>query len=289
MNKFGVTVVVLFLLPLTLSIFSGFLGVEILSRDDLNYLGELADISKFELRFDFLSWFILSLGTDIFGLNSTSLRLVGFLIAVSTIATLILKTSGYRTLLFIVSVLPLYINIYFSQLRLAIAIFIFVWLVSVWNFKKLAIALGALAHISFLIILFPLVTLLALFPLEAILQLDFFNPLSVKFNFYLNNNFSEVPSYFGWELLLVALAFGWQKKWPRFLEILLVLMTVRLIGAELSLDIGRRILELGILAYSPFFLQVLRNESMPKHLIPCYLILAIIQVPISIYSGVINF
>lgn len=289
MNRLGVSGALLFTLPLLFSIFSGFLGVEFSSRDDLNYLSELADISILEPRLDYLSWITLSLVTSAFGLNSGSLRLIGFLIATATVATLIYRTNRYRTLIFIASVLPLYINIYFSQLRLGIAIFIFVLVITISNFRKLAVILGALGHISFLFILFLPITSLFIFLKELISQLDYVSALSVKLDFYLGNELIEIPWYFGWELLLVALVFGWQNKWMRFLEIFVVMVIVRIIGADLSLDIARRVLELGILAYSPFFLLELRNERVSRKLVYCYLILGVIQVPMSIYSGVIGF
>ena len=290
MRNRGQLAIAVFLLPLLMAVFSDPLGVSISSRDDLNYLAELADRPTFAMTLDPLSWMVLSLGSMITGLTSMGLRVIGLVVAAMTIFVLIRRDKHlHMVTLFVVSLFPLYIVIYFSQLRLAIAVAIFTLIVTSKHMHKLAIPVSALAHSSFLMLLYPPLVLMIPFGLDLVDQLEPDSVAAVKLYSYLSSELTQMPWYFGWELGLIAGFLGWQKKWYLLLEILFFAIAARLLSDNISLDVGRRVLELGILAYSPFFLLVLRKIKPSTSLICCFIMLGSFQTAVSLYSGVITF
>jgi hypothetical protein len=289
MHRLGPLTIAVFLLPLLLAVAAGLLGVEVSSRDDWNYLTELADRPAFVATLDAVSWTVLSLSTAVTGLSSMGLRLVGLVIASTTVFVLIRRGRGSEMVsLFVVSILPLYAAIYFSQLRLAIALLIFTWMVTSKRLHNLAVPASALAHSSFLMVLFPPLALLIPFGLDISSQLESDSMVAFKLLAYLQNDLSRMPWYFGWEMVTIAVIVGWKKKWRLVLEIAAVVLAARIISMDMSLDVGRRILEIGMLAYSPFFLWVQRNERPSAGLIYYFVVLGVLQSAISIYSGVVE-
>lgn len=290
MHRLAPLTISVFLLPLLLAVAAGLLGFEVSSRDDSNYLTELADRPAFAATLDPLSWTVLSLSTAVTGINSIGLRLVGLLIAAMTVFVLIRRNRGFEMVsLFVASILPFYVAIYFSQLRLAIALLIFAWMVTNKSLHKLAVPASALAHASFLIMLFPPLALLIPFGLDISLELAPESIVAFKLLSYMEVEYAEIPWYLGWEMIVISIIFGWQRKFRWVLEIVAVVLASRLISTELSLDVGRRILEIGMLAYSPFFLSVLRKERPPAGLIHYFVVLGILQTVISLYGGVVEF
>jgi hypothetical protein len=290
MHRLGPVTIAVFLLPLLLSVAAGLLSIEVSSRDDWNYLTELADRPSFAATLDAVSWAVLSLSTAITGLSSMGLRWVGLVIASTTVIVLLRRGRDAEMIsLFVVSILPLYVVIYFSQLRLAIALLIFTLVVTSKRLHNLAVPASALAHFSLLMLLFPPLALLIPFGLDISSQLESDSVLAFKLLAYLQNDLIKMPWYFGWEMVTIAVIVGWKKKWRLVLEIAAVVLAARIISMDMSLNVGRRILEIGMLAYSPFFLWVQRNERSSAGLIYYFLVLGILQFAISIYSGVVEF
>jgi hypothetical protein len=277
------------LLPLTIAIAAGVMGIEVSSRDDSNYLTELADRSAYTPTLDVLSWMVLSIGTSAAGVSSLGLRIVGLAVGALTVLVLLRRPTGSAMVsLFVVSVLPLYVNIYFNQLRLAVALLIFAWLISSERARALAIPTSALAHSSFLLFLFPPLALLIPFGLEIGSHLDAESTAALKIVAYLQGNMDPMPWYLGWELVGIACILAAGRRWRCVLEITAVIVAVRLISSDFSLDIGRRVLEIAMLAYSPFFLAIQRDYKPQVWLVRYFIVLGAIQVAMSLYSGVIR-
>lgn len=290
MHRRGLLAIAIFLLPLIMAVFADLLGINISSRDDSNYLAELAERPPLAITLDPLSWMVLSLGTMVTGLTSMGLRMIGLAIAAMTVFILVRRDKRLNMVtLFVVSILPLYVVIYFSQLRLAIAVAIFTWIVSSKHMQRLAIPASALAHSSFLMLLYPPLVLVIPFSLDFAAQIEPDSIAAIKLLSYLEGELVQMPWYFGWEMGTIAVIVGWQKKWRFLFEIIVVVIAARLISNYLSLDVGRRILELGMLAYSPFFLFVLRNFKPSNGLICYFIVIGFFQTMVSVYSGVLIF
>jgi hypothetical protein len=266
------------------------LGVDVSSRDDGNYLAELSDRPTLAATLDPISWAVLSVGTSVTGLTSMGLRLIGLAIVIMTVVVLIRRNKGAGLVtLFVISILPLYLTIYFSQLRLAIALLIYIWIVTSDRMRNLSIPAGALAHSSFLIVLFPPLVLLIPFGFSLGLQFESDSLVALKVLSYLEVDLAAMPWYFGWEMVGIAFILGREKSWRCVLEIVAVVLAARIICVELSLDVGRRILEVGMLAYSPFFLLVQRRVRPSSWLTGYFVVLGILQTTLSLHSGVVSF
>lgn len=279
----------LFLGPLLAAVVAGIVGIEVSSRDDANYLAALDDRDFFVITPDAISWLLLLAITSVTGHSAQGLRWVGLILGALTIITISRRRDGaILATLFVVSVLPLYLNIYFNQLRLAVAVFIFSVVVTGDRFRGMAVPAAALAHASFLLIAFPPLAVLIPLGLQVASHLDPDSFAAIKSLAYLQGDSADMPWYFGWELLGIGGVLAVRRRWRWGCELLVVIWAVREVGADLSLDIGRRVLELAMLAYSPFFLRVQRGFGSSSLLNSTFIALAIMQTVVSFQSQVVQ-
>ena len=99
----------------------------------------------------------------------------------------------------------------------------FVILVTDRRLKFLAIPVGALAHTSLLLLVFPPLALLIPLGLAAVSNLDPDSIAAIKLLAYLGAESTQMPWYFGWELVAIAGILAMKKKWLWVAEVLVVI------------------------------------------------------------------
>lgn len=284
----GRLLILMFLTPLLLAAISTALGWPVSGRDDDNYLGELESRPLIAAALDPVSWTFLSVVSWVSGTSQEVLRWIGFVIAYITVRVVQRRAQDPNvTVLLVVSFLPLYSNLYFNQLRLAIGLLLFLYVLTSRRFSKFAVPVAALGHSSFALLLFP--PLVALLPLLTS-YIELVNPdaaVAVKIFAYAENAETEMPWYFGWELLASMLLLMQRRHLRLVLELVAFVWAARTLASQFNIDIGRRILEIAVLAYSPIGLLLWRKIAPPPLLMWYYGTLGILQTTISVYSGVI--
>jgi len=231
------------------------------------------------LRPEFISWGLIDFFGSIFGNSSSTLRLISLVVAILSLTACNFGKSGGKTLttLFVISTLPLYFNIYFNQIRLSIAILIFLFTINLWH--KRSILLAAIGgHFSFVFVGFPILIILFILLLGDITALQLFNySTALKVFSYAEIVSNTPPIYFGWEIgTIIFIYFIATKKIPWKMVIYLIMVV--LISYSLNLAIGRRLLEIGILAFSPLMLFFSKKRMPPPGLITFYLFLGILEI-----------
>lgn len=281
----------LFVTPLLLAVLLSLVGLTVVARDDANYLAELSSRGMSSLSIDPASWLFLIGLSKLIGVSSFSLRLAGLITALLTLV--VLRRSGVdrRAIAwFVVSLFPLYFTIYFNQLRLAVAVFLFFAVVTSRFSRAFAIPVASLGHISFLFILFPPIVAISPFVVGVLELLDPGSLFVLKLLAYTEGGLEAKPWYFGWEIIGGALLFLTVKReWRIPMEMLAVVIGVRFLADNISLDVGRRILELGMIAYSPVMLFLIRRVKPFKQINWYYCLLGMLQIIIVLKSDVIRF
>jgi hypothetical protein len=283
-------ILAIFLAPLLAAVVLSLLGVTVGARDDWNYLAELGGRELFTLAPDPVSWTYLIVLTKLIGITPLGLRLSGLIVAALTLAVLRRNGVDKRAIgWFAVSVFPLYFAIYFNQLRLAVALFLFFLVATSRLNRAFAVPVAALGHVSFLFLLFPPIVAISPFVVGAFELLDPASLFAFKLASYSEGGPEAMPWYLGWEMVGLALVFLVLKKGIRLpLEMLAVVVGVRFLADNVSLDIGRRILELGLIAYSPVMLFLFRAVRPFQQLTLYYLALGALQLMIVLKSDVIR-
>lgn len=279
----------LFVMPLFLAVELTMFGLSVFGRDDANYLAELVSRSTLSLSLDFVSWSLLSVITGSTFSNELGLRIAGLVIAGATILLVRSRFKLEGVAIFMGSVLPLYFVLYFNQLRVAIALMIFIWLATSKRLWRVAAPVASLGHSSFVMLFYPPL-ILAIPAVLYVAQIMYPNSIAAaKAVAYATTEQPDMPWYFGWELLGVAIVFLLREtnRWKLFAEVMIVAIAVRIVGMQLSVDVGRRLLELGILAYSPIFLILRGFESRGNVLLAYFVCLGVLQSWMAILNSVV--
>ena len=248
--------------------------------DDLNYIKEMDEMTHARLRPEFISWNLIDFFGSIFGNSSSTLRLISLIVAIFSLIACNFGKNGGKTLttLFVISISPLYYNLYFNQIRLAIAILIFLFTINIW--QKRSILLAAVGgHFSFLFIGFPILIIFFALLLGDISAFNLYTNYStiLKVTSYAEIISNSPPIYFGWELAIIIFIYFISTKNIPWKMIIFLIMVV-FISYNLNLAIGRRLLEIGIIAFSPLMLFLLKKRMPPPGLIAFYLFLAILEI-----------
>lgn len=264
------------------------LGVNVSGRDDLNYIAEIESRNLFQFSPDQFSWILLKAISGIGADPVLGLRISGLTVILFSVWVVMRRSTGpYALTLFIISVLPLYLALYFNQVRFALAIAIYVFLLST-RFARAAPAGAALSHVSLALLFFPPAIILAPFVLAAIELLDPLSIASVKFQAYSSPEGLIKPWYFGWELIgLSGILIYYNRLWPS-LGLILIVISSRMLADLLSVDVARRLVELSLFAYSPISLYIKEKKLPGKLLIVFFLVLGVLQTAISFSNGVIE-
>jgi hypothetical protein len=224
------------------------------------------------------------------GVSEQGLRWAGFVVAACTVLVLLRQVKDRKVIQwFVISMLPVYLNVYFSQIRLAIALFLFVLVVTSRLNKLLAPPLAALGHTSFAVLIFPPAVIILPLVLQAGTIFDPDSTAALKLLAYLDNPELQMPWYFGWELIGIAILLLPGKHVRLFVELILIVWASRLLASDLNVDVGRRLLEMGIIAYSPAMLFLWRGVRPPAMMTWYFVVVGILQLIMSIRAGVIQF
>ena len=274
--------------PLLLALIATLLGAEVSGRDDINYISELQTRPYLVAAPDQLSWIILKLLINISPDPVLALRAAGFLICLGTCSLLLSRQAGNSTIsYFLLSVFPLYWILYFNQLRLGLAVGLYLMML-VQGRRLLAPFVGALAHSSTLVFIFPPAIILAPFTLSVIGLLDPASFAAVRFAAYRDAEYLLMPWYFGWELVGLALVLAFEQKTARALGVIVYVVAVRLLADRVSVEIARRLLELGLFAYSPVA-SYLRTGTVPmQSMLGFYLLLGLLALYAAMAGGVVS-
>lgn len=289
MPKYSDRIFILFLLlaPMVFSVFLTAVGVPIRARDDLNYLTELASRPYFVVAPDQLSWIFLKLIIDAIADPVLALRLVGLVIVLATIIVLSPKRAGPQAWLYLlISVAPLYWTIYFNQVRLGLALAIYLFLLAL-GWRRLAPLGGVFAHTSVLVLLFPPAAIAAPFMLDLLELIDPTSYAAMRFAAYRDAEYLSMPWYFGWELIALAAITAFEKKTPRAIGIVIYVIAVRLLADLLSVEVARRLLELGLLAYSPIVTYVSDRVRPSKAMLFFYAAVGVLAAYATLAGGVV--
>lgn len=263
-------VIFLLLGPVVFAVLLTAIGLPVEARDDVNYLSELASRPYFVVAPDQFSWIFLKLVVDAIPDPVLALRLVGLLIVVATILALTPKRAGSQAWFYLlVSVAPLYWTIYFNQVRLGLALAIFLMLLA-WGWRRIAPLGGGLAHASILVVIFPPAIIIAPFTLNLVELIDPTSYAVMRFEAYRDAAYLSMPWYFGWELIALSAIFASEKKLSRAVGLVIYAVAVRMLADLLSVDVARRLLELGLLAYSPIVSYLAHREQPGKPILAFY-------------------
>lgn len=219
-------------------------------KDHDNYIREF---SHFKSIFDmeWLSWRLLQSFYMIFN-SPRHLLFFGFLIFVLSCLFILYHASSEKLYLYLVSILPIFHNVFTSQLRVAVSILFFIYVVVRLRpniFRDAFIAYST--HVSSLMLFRPLLTvLLPIVPLGVVwfggryaIILDSFKP--------------EFRWYYGWELILIAISV-YLGRCQSFKIIRILSIWVSIYSAQyyLPVEFTRRLLELAIFTSSPFVFKL---------------------------------
>lgn len=274
--------------PLLLALLATILGTPVNGRDDLNYINELQTRPFLAASPDQLSWIVLKLVIGVAIDPVMALRLSGFLICLGTCSLLLSKRAGDRTILyFLISISSLYWTLYFNQLRLGLAVGLF-FLMLIRGRQLLAPFIGGLAHSSMLLLIFPPAIILAPFTLSVVELFDPSSFAAVRFAAYRDAEYLLMPWYFGWELVGLALVLAFEQKPARAFGVVVYAIAVRMLADRVSVEIARRLLELGLFAYSPV-ISYLRTRVEPmQSILGFYALLGMLSLYAAIAGGVVS-
>ncbi len=254
-------ILILLMIPYFMIILFGLMDQNIITRDLDAYVGEI-QTSELELGLDFLSWSILKIIFTEIHLSQNSLRLFAFILYTLTCFFIYLKAPDKRILyLFVLSSGFLLPVLLLSQIRLLIAICLFSILILYTRSKVFSVFIGGLSHFSvFLLIFFPSVFFIG-FLSEVLEQISFnitgLSRIQSYFEIARAFQVERAPIYFGWELFLLALIYGFSREFKTTFLILMSLTGILYIHYSfgLSTDAARRLIELGLFAFSPFLIN----------------------------------
>lgn len=274
--------------PLLLAVLATLFGMQVSGRDDINYLSELQTRPYLVPAPDQLSWIGLKVMTENIPDPVVALRLAGFLVCLGTCLAILSKRVGdWALACFALSIAPLYWTLYFNQIRLGIGIALYLLLLT--RVRPLLAPVGAaLAHSSVLIFIFPPAIIAAPFMLGVMELLDPGSFAAVRFAAYRDAEYLLMPWYFGWELVALALAFAVQKQGGRAVGLIVYAVAVRLLADRISVDIARRLLELGLFIYSPV-IAYLRTRTLPaQHMVGLYVLFGLLSLYTALAGGVVR-
>jgi hypothetical protein len=263
-------------------------GFQVSGRDDLNYISELQFRPYLVAAPDQLSWAALKALIDIIPDSVLALRTAGFLICLLPCLVLSSKRVDQSAIIyFAISISPLYWDLYFNQVRLALGVGLFL-IILAYGRQLLAPLIGALGHTSVLLFLFPPAIIIAPFALSLVEMLDAESYAAIRLTAYRDLEYLFMPWYFGWELIVLALAFAYEKKGKQALGLVIYAIAVRLLADRLSVEIARRLLEIGVFIYSPL-VSYLRTNVAPTHqMIALYILLGLLSLYAGIAGGVVS-
>jgi hypothetical protein len=136
--------------------------------------------------------------------------------------------------------------------------------------------------------LFPPAIIIAPFALSLVEMLDAESYAAIRLTAYRDLEYLFMPWYFGWELIVLALAFAYEKKGKQALGLVIYAIAVRLLADRLSVEIARRLLEIGVFIYSPL-VSYLRTNVAPTHqMIALYILLGLLSLYAGIAGGVVS-
>lgn len=276
------------MVPLIWAAASTWAGFPVTGRDDINYLGELYTRPYLLFAPDQLSWVLLKFMVSTIPDPVFALRLVGLIIMTLTCWMLLRKRAGEWALAyFAVSILPIYLTLYFNQVRLALALAIYLLILT---YKRpVAAAVGStLAHTSTVLLLFPPAVIAAPFLLGLADLIDPTSFAAIRYAAYRDLQYLLMPWYFGWELMLLALMFLYEKKLSKAIGLVGLAVAVRLIAEGFSVDAARRLLELGLFAYSPVVTYLKIDEHPSQLVLAYYLALGLLFIYTGVAGGVVT-
>jgi hypothetical protein len=278
-----------FLLPLVLAFVAHAMGSPVRGRDDDNYIELIQLQDSFTLAPDLASWFLLDTTVALFSDPVLALRFFGLVVALLTTYVVTRPSVGPDALgYFAASILPLYLVLYFNQVRFAVAILIYLFFLTTVRMWRMAAPAAVLGHASALLFVFP--PILLAFPLafQFAASFDPTSVLALRLLAYANAQLPVTQWYFGWELAALALVYLSLNKPLTVLQLAVVIVACRLIGETLSIDVARRALELSLFAYSPICLYLRTGEPVSPRLVAFFLVLGVLQFPLALAAGVVE-
>ena len=277
------------ILPVAFAFAAQLLGFTITARDDYSYIAELANPRAFTIAPDELSWQALHWFAGFFDDPTAALRFAGFFVFLATLFVMRRAAAGPDALgYFAVSILPLYLNLYFNQVRTAIAILVFLLLLTTRRLAFFAPAGAILGHASALLLFFPPMLLLIPLALETLAVIYPDSVFLLRLIAYSDIEVIPMSWYFGWELVGLALVYLSLKSRGTALQLVAVFIACRLIGDTMSIDITRRALELTLFAYSPICLYLRTGEPVSSRLTLYFLLIGSLQFALSLAAGVVT-
>lgn len=281
--------IIIFIFPVLFSFLLTALGFPVHARDDNNYIKELSFRSYDIISYDYISWSIIIFIHSFLNDQVLAMRLIGLLLTIATIASI--KKGENRSLkifYFIISILPIYWSVYFNQVRLGIAFCIYLFIVT-RGYPRIAIIGASFAHLSVFALLFPAAIVVIPFVLEVVYTLDPTSFAAVRFAAYRSAEFFQMPWYLGWELVVISCIFLVQKGYKNALSIILYIMASRMLVDLISLDVGRRLIELGLFIYSPLNTYLLTRREPARPMLLFYFSLGALAAFKAFTDGVIFF
>tara|TARA_B110000211_G_C14007101_1_gene521342 strand:+ start:246 stop:1106 length:861 start_codon:yes stop_codon:yes gene_type:complete len=271
-----VVVVAPFLLGIVFELLSG----NYFSRDSVNYINELS-VFNFEPRVEYISWSLLALLNMVLS-DELLFPSISFLLLVLMISLIAVRYGGYTLYIFLLSILPIWINVFGSQIRVAIFILFYTLLYRKLIHNRLyLLILATLTHKTGLFFVFPFLSIISLGLVSV------FGSLPFRYAELFNGYEMQYRFYYGWELILISACFLYHKFFRDGLFIFLLAFMLNVSQSILPVDISRRLIELFILYFSPFFYMLHNGISLPKIFLLLYLLLGFLHVYFS-YGNVIS-
>lgn len=281
--------VLILISPVLISVLLTSIGLTVTSRDDLNYFLELESRPYIIYSPDFISWAALKFFYDLIDNHFLSMRLVGLFIVSVTLFIIAPRRAGQEAwFYFLISIAPFYWNIYFNQARLGLGLAI-LFLVLTWGWRRFAPIFGALGHTSVVVFLFPPAIIALPFMLNLFELLDPKSFAALRFAAYRDAEYLLMPWYFGWELIVLAGIYASDKNNVKAVGVIVYAVAVRMLADLLSVDVARRLLEVGLIAYSPIVEYLLSGKQASKSILLFYVALGAIAVYATFAGDVIVF
>lgn len=279
----------IFIFPTLFSFLLTILGFPVFGRDDFNYINEVYSRNYTDITFDYASWALISFIHSTLVDPTISMRAIGLFLTLVTIFSIKKDKHLNETILyFIISIFPLYWSVYFNQVRLGMALWIFIF-IATRGYPRTAVIGASFAHLSILPLLFPAAIVIVPLALEIVYTLDPASFAVVRFNAYRSAEFSQAPWYLGWELAVISCIFLTQKKYKMAISALIYTFSSRMLADLVLIDVGRRLIEIGFFIYSPLVNFLITRESPARLMILLYISLGLLSSFMSFTSGVLFF
>lgn len=264
-------------------------GLPVTGADDLNYAAVMGTVNVRDLLVEQASWLLLNLPASVISDSTLALRITGLIVAILGGWAMTRPVMGrHGLLLYAISILPLYLVLYFAQIRLLLSFIIFVAIFAYPRIRPLAGPASLLGHLTGLLLAFPPILILVAPLMELASYLDPTNVVALKISAYLGAEYFARPWYFGWELAVLATLYLVYRRPIGAALIVTTLVGIYLTSDVLGVIVSRRLIELSLLAYSPLVLY-LRERRLPDWgFMAFYVALGVLQTGATLAAGVVQ-